>query len=432
MLLIILAIFILSSCGTSSTTSLVLTPDRDKTVLSQAEHAILKTCHLFGPESDPTLMQDSYCDAVRNFDGDHPHSLDCKAGVFSKRYEKFARFYQDQVLRHYNFDDNEEAKTCVAQLSEFFTDMIVGDLEAGIKKGIPVSLPNIEQEDPDCWTLTSVDGKGHVTAETCLENRVGEVSLLPLEGSAVYRKSSAIKLKHEKLSRIHAIKDPTDALSGLNNPFLHQLSNKSQAPHITYGPANCHGTAHALVTTDLDRVEIEKLDYHSPNVKEECGSATETLFAKIKESKGRVLANDLPFQRGGHVINMNHKEDTCSISDGGEVSFFTYSCKDKSNPIAYIFHSNMCVNYWGKKLEDQGLVPATRGGELRPGCVMTQSDHSITILMRSQGMCYHYESASPFAAPQLRVAPCDTLSLRFKKAWCPTPDQSLKFEFVQD
>jgi len=117
----------------------------------------------------------------------------------------------------------------------------------------------------------------------------------------------------------------------------------------------------------------------------------------------------------------------CDTTNYGEINYSVFSC-DQGEDIGSIFFEGMCVDAWGKNLEKNDLAELTAldsWQSLKAGCVLTSTDHSIAMLYENNGLCYYYESTTPYGPPRLRVEACNNLYAGFPRRWCPA--QPLEF-----
>lgn len=218
-----------------------------------------------------------------------------------------------------------------------------------------------------------------------------------------------------RVQAIHRLKDPTRANTPFNYAFAQLLSGGQASARITYGAANCHGTAQALAGGLFEDMPVRGLTFHGSAVEEQCGAKAAAALAAAKEKTGRYL----PIDKGGYVVNMNH-DSQCPATACGEASFHTFSCSDGWLN-SHVFIDGMCISCWDAILQRAGFKPLPvdeTWTALRPGCVLTAKDHTVTIVYENDGLCYVYESLSPFAPPQLNVADCPTLFASFPRRWC--------------
>lgn len=298
-----------------------------------------------------------------------------------------------------------------------------------------LTLPRPEPAG-SCWRLVHMTADGCVEAAPCSDQGSASIAALPISdatraswrGADPVPEGATVRLCNATIQAMQHLKDPTAAMERYNYPFANFLSLGSSNIKITYGAANCHGTAQALAGGFLDQVAVMKLDYHSDSVRAACSPLAESAWQDARQTtSGHPTGASLPIGKGGHVVNMIH-DDSCSADDCGEASFNTYACSGDQLE-SHIFHNDMCVNCWGKHLEKAGYKPLPTTAtwtDLTPGCVLTQNDHSVTTVFQNDGFCYFYESLSPYAAPQLNVSECQTLFAAFERRWCPA--RSLAFE----
>lgn len=327
-----------------------------------------------------------------------------------------------------------EAAACAAQLAELRVESLIKRLADACNKDDTQTIINFLTIPPEplagqCWRLVHMTADGCVEAMPCMGKGSAHLAVLPITsdslagwpGADPVSEGQAVRLCNTKIKAMHTLKDPNAVMERYNYPFANYLSLGRSNVNVTYGAANCHGTAQALAGGILNDVVVEKLDYQSPMVRTKCSSLAETAFENARgRTNGLPTGTELPIAKGGHVINMNH-DTACSSEECGDVSFNTFAC-DGNELESYIFHGNICINCWGKRLEKAGYKPLSTTAtwqDLQPGCILTQDDHSITNVFQNDGFCYFYESLSPFAAPQLNVSDCQSLFAAFPRRWCP-------------
>jgi hypothetical protein len=316
---------------------------------------------------------------------------------------------------------------CLQQLVDFnlelYADTLLRTCKDQSTKSFLSMLRRPDSSEPQkCWRLLRVSEDGCFLASPCKGSGSSELGALPILsqdlGSTLVDEGKTVKLCHANIQKIHALKDPDNAEGEYNLSFANFLTFGRSAPNVSFRPANCHGTAQAVIGGFLDKTPITAIDFHGPHVKEECGTAGAKIF-ETRKGSNQTTAGDFPIELGGHVINMNH-DASCSAEDCGTASFFVAECGDPM--IAYAFHEGMCINCWEKQLNDHGLSKVPVDGDWRdlvPGCVLTTSDHSVAIVMENQGYCYYYEATTPYGPPLLRVDTCPMVYKKFDRKWCP-------------
>jgi hypothetical protein len=286
-----------------------------------------------------------------------------------------------------------------------------------------------------CWRLTRMDEAACMTAEPCDPTLPADLAGLPLAADdlAAYRAKHRstlvpagrdVSICHARIQAIHRLKDPDDAERPYNLAFANLLGFGRSAPQRSFQAANCHGTAQAVVGGFLDALPVTEMIYNGPYVERDCKALAEPAFAAVQQAAqaaGRTpRAADYPIADGGHVINMVH-DDACDPSDTGNPKFYVGSCEE-GRLRAHIQYYGMCINRWKNLLAGAGLteLPANASWtELKPGCVMTANDHSISLVMQNDLWCYYYEATTPYGPPLLRVESCPMLHQRFPRRYCP-------------
>lgn len=326
------------------------------------------------------------------------------------------------------------AAACAPQLVEVRIENLldsIADACAGDKTALLSGFlePPTEAPAGKCWRFVHQTADGCIEATPCTGKGSADLAALPISpqsrgawtGPDPVPAGGKVRLCHPLIGKMHRLKDPTEAMVRYNYPFANYLSLGRSNVNITYGAANCHGTAQAIAGGFLDQVEVGSLSYHGDTVREQCGALADAAFNAAKDrTNGHPTGAELPIGKGGHSINMNH-DATCSADDCGDVRFNTFACEGGELE-SHVFHLNMCINCWDQRLRKAGYAPlpeAATWKDLRPGCILTQNDHSITNVFQNDGFCYFYESLSPFASPQLNVAECPMLMARFDRKWCP-------------
>jgi hypothetical protein len=292
-----------------------------------------------------------------------------------------------------------------------------------------MDLPEKSESD-SCWRLERMDASYCVVARPCPGTGMARTETLNISATSkrdpsfpsTVREGESITLCNERIRSIHAIKDPDFKNLPYDYAFANFLTINHYQARKTYGAANCHGTAQAVAGNFLDKTVADNITYHSPAVRQRCQSYAENAFAKAKviSIDGKVRAQDLPLNRGGFTINMNHRE-TCQESDCGHNSLNIFDCTNSGDLVANLAIDQMCVHCWDAKIRQAGYtrLPENAGWrDLKDNCILTANDHSVTTIYRNEGLCYYFESLAPFAAPQLNVRPCPVLFEQFPKRWC--------------
>jgi hypothetical protein len=253
---------------------------------------------------------------------------------------------------------------------------------------------------------------------------LGDDQLLQIDRHQLVPEDGSITLCNADIQAMHRLKDPEQINHNSNWAFANLLTFNRGARHITYGAANCHGTAQALAGNILGQQPVQDLTWHSPIVEANCNDLARRAWNEASSrANSRGHSNpqmtDLPIQLGGVVINMTH-DDSCPASECGKTSFHTYSCAN--GPLeSHVFFRDMCINCWDQALQKAGfkrLHGKATWKDLTKHCVLTTNDHSITVTHVNDGLCFYYESLAPHAAPQINVMECPRLLAKFPKRWC--------------
>lgn len=313
---------------------------------------------------------------------------------------------------------------CAAQLAEARAEFMVDGVANACEKERTVALRSLLDlpEEPaagSCWRFLTMDQDDCVVAAPCEGRGPADLARLPLSprGAGMVPETARVKLCHPAIKAMHRLKDPRRLNDDFNYAFANYLGMNRSNAHVTYGAANCHGTAQAFAGDFLSKLKVDHVTYHSPTVEEQCGEQARSALALA----GPVATGEaLPISKGGYVVNMVH-DAACSKDQCGKASLQTFSCEGGALE-AHVFIQDMCIHCWGELLVQAGWRPMADDAtwrDLMPGCIMTANDHSVTLLNESAGMCYFYESLSPFAAPQMNVDRCTSLFDRFGRRWCP-------------
>lgn len=172
-------------------------------------------------------------------------------------------------------------------------------------------------------------------------------------------------------------------------------------------PPNCHGTAAkihgidlAQVTTARDRSKwIEAPGYTKP-----------------ASCKGAIGAEDVDIT--GYLVNMDHEQlGPESANDCGEPQFILTECGE-GRPKATLFLLNMARACWDRVLDEHGFKKTPNTEPIRPGCMTTSPDHTISVVEREGAACQIYEKTSPYAPAWYRWVPCCRLA-NAAETYCP-------------
>lgn len=333
---------------------------------------------------------------------------------------------KDDAGRAPTADDNQ----CLEDLAGATVEGAIDRIARACKEDRRNDLANLLASPPPaaagaCWRFRRMDDKGCVVAVPCA-GQDADLAQLPVPGLAgKARAGDEVTICHPVIQSMQALKDPDKVSLDYNYPFASLLTNNRSAANVTYGAANCHGTAQEFAGGFLARLPVASLTYHSPWVEDECGALARSAYDGAKKSAGNgaVTGDRLPIGKGGYVVNMNH-DASCPATDCGKASFETFKCAGGALQ-AHVFFNGMCINCWDQMLRDAGytkLAADATWKDLKRGCILTQSDHSVTFVYQNDGFCYSYESLAPFAPPQLNVHACPQFFGRFPQRWCPAKE----------
>lgn len=444
------ALVALAACKARSTESFSeLRTDETKAVVTSL-------CHQLPPEGNAAELLAEACQCLHGRNSrlkTFPSWVESFCGsegqAYFDRLKETARAESLLVLRDDSgTEGSPEDLKCAEDLAQFKHELLLDRVVTTCKNGTDLELVPLlalpKPADPGaCWRFTRMDRDACIIATPCAGRgpaRLGALPVLAVDlaaagGDIALPEGSAVRLCNDRIQTIHSLKDPEQQNLDFNYPFANYLALGRSNKLITYGAANCHGTAQALAGNFLSTFPVEGLTYHGPAVEEKCGAAAQAAY-----DHQRALANDkkspfptgatLPIDRGGYVINMNH-EPTCDAKDCGKTSFHTYDCSGSSLE-SYIFFDDMCVNCWDSLLSRAGfhkLSDSASWRQLKSNCILTSADHSITVTYVNDGFCYFYESLAPHAAPQMNVMECPQLYNRYPKRWCS--DEGFPFRMTR-
>lgn len=314
-----------------------------------------------------------------------------------------------------------ENTTCLTNLTysdqeSFYFNLNQLCKRTDIKSMAPfLTLPKTPHTGNGCWELTGMTGEGCFIAEPCVGTRA-DLKFLPLQPPRKGIVSTPVTLCNAEIQKIHHVKDPTNSNLLYNKPFTIELCANQLYKVATYGAPNCHGTAQAVIGSPLRKLEMKGVQYRSLADEKICASLAQRTLA----SKRPATVESLALNPGGLLINMNH-ELSCSDTDCGEANLYVDSCTPDSMQ-ALTFVDKMCINCWARMLNSAGLKELGANAtpkDLQPGCLLTQSDHSVVMALQSEQYCYFYEATSPYGPPQLRVKHCSNVWSQFERKWCP-------------
>lgn len=191
----------------------------------------------------------------------------------------------------------------------------------------------------------------------------------------------------------------------LTGPFMLAI----QAPTITGTPPNCHGTAAKIHGIDLEPL----VSRDRSTWKDSRGASALPADCNGVDPKPQDLTVE------GFMVNMVH-DDRNPGAEGrcGEPMYTVTRCTP--TPRAVLWLHGMTRQCFQKELEGIGLRPVSRTTTLVPGCVLTQSDHTLTVVERKGAMCRIYEKTTPYGINWYRWQPCCSLVKRFDSLYCPS------------
>lgn len=402
-------------------------------------------CDYVEPEFDLSSIEQSLCTRLETQETlskteSHDRDTICRKGQFKERIGLLSRFIKNEYLSMGSSDLNSElSDSCLRNSIDFAIENMTVDLEKSTASSHSI-IPNPTERISACWAMRRVREDGCVIAAPCHGNENPDFNSLPIRKNELEFAMNQLKessdneilLCRKDMQTIHKIKDSGNAMSEHNYSFFNLLTYGRYSPHITYGAANCHGTALHLSGAPLNRWPMDIVTYHSPQTKNKCESIVEQRIARTHSEGLAITLDNLDIDSGGVVINMNHSTTTPTDKDDcGDISLQIFECEvggEKTKVDGYLFANKMSLSCYDNILTGQGFrhQKSNDAASLYSGCVLTQNDHSIKILMASNDMCYYYESASPFAAPQLRVSSCLSLQSKFKNSWCPQDREYFK------
>jgi hypothetical protein len=88
-------------------------------------------------------------------------------------------------------------------------------------------------------------------------------------------------------------------------------------------------------------------------------------------------------------------------------------------PRAVLWLHGMTRQCFLAELAAIGLRPVPKTTPVVPGCVLLQTDHTLTVVERAGAMCRIYEKTTPYGANWYRWLPCCSLTSRFDAIYCP-------------
>lgn len=326
---------------------------------------------------------------------------------------QWQQLIEDRLVRNWPRDFIDIApknKYCLQSLTNSlivrFSDTA---LESCIKSSVTPQHKNlseavVQMKSTSCNVLTGMTADGCFIQKNCRE----------VSGDT-HGENTRKKICHPLIQEIHKIKDPENKNLAWIDPFVIELTGNRSSARITYGIPNCHGTAQAAAGGLLGDLFLEGITFARLYEKEKC---TPIVAKWFEDNKSKPL-KDIEFDPGGLIINMNHQ--ACTSSDCGVVNLWIDHCPSERKTAeadfdSGIFIDGMCVECWSKLLAEKGF--RRDAGPVRPGCILTTSDHSVYVVHESAGWCFSYEATSPYGPPQLRTAPCLVMEGQFENRFC--------------
>jgi hypothetical protein len=255
----------------------------------------------------------------------------------------------------------------------------------------------LPKDQGKCSRLTELDAEGCLIESDCK-------TLAPLR-----------RLCHPGLSRTQKLKDPFLQNYPFRSALLNYLTHGEAYTHRAYSAANCHGTAQMLHGNFLGSFPVTAIRNESGLNDPQCLEAAQTKWG----TKKSVPADELG-AKGGTVVNMKYRD--CKDTDAGTAYHSVRFCED-GVLTDHIQILDMCVLYWGKQIETKlsyrRLDPKESWSSWVPGCLFTQSDHTITLLHQNNGFCFFYETTTAYGASRLNVQTCPEIASNFSYKWCP-------------
>src|SRR5690606_35723227 len=153
---------------------------------------------------------------------------------------------------------------------------------------------------------------------------------------------------HPRLQQIHRLKDPHGDNAAFQFPKLNYLLHGRLYRPVTYGPANCHGTAQAVAGPFLLERELEGITYHSEAVREKCAPLAERRYAQAVE-RGPVTGTSL----GEVQVSINMVHSGPHIRRCGRARLSVYDCEEDRWTDS-VFIEGMGIECWASRLKEAG------------------------------------------------------------------------------
>ena len=189
------------------------------------------------------------------------------------------------------------------------------------------------------------------------------------------------------------------------------FSLRVHAPTITGTPPNCHGTA-----ARIHGIDLEPLVTCRPLRSGRTRAARARCPTDCNGKDPR--AADLEVE--GFMVNMEHDDTAAGAEERcGEPMYTVTGCLPR--PRAVLWLHGMTRQCFQRELRKIGLAPVEKTAPLVPGCVLTASDHTLTVVERDGPMCQIYEKTTPYGISWYRWEPCCALTARFDSHLLPSP-----------
>jgi hypothetical protein len=312
-----------------------------------------------------------------------------------------------------------EAPSCLAGIRErrryLFHEFLFDRCEKNPEEAKRLARFTVRVDADTCWNIVDLTDEGCLVAKAC--SSAG--ALVSALGVASTERRLEATVCEKRLTRTHARRDPELRTSGYHKPVTQAHLDRYYYPHGegTYATANCHGTAEMLAGEFLSDTPVTSYST-VPAYQATCGEGTKALYDKARGSKLHPTIGELGLRRG---IAINMVYEACTADDCGAAELTTYGCSTGEWE-SFVFIKDMCLACWEKRLKRAGfraLGTNESWESLHPGCTLNQSDHSVTLVAVSHGMCTTYEAPNPGGPPQLKTTPCPSLYASFPRRWCP-------------
>lgn len=272
-------------------------------------------------------------------------------------------------------------------------------------------------QDPNrCWRVTGMTPEGCLTVKSCTEKGA---LLSSLGVSSTEIKKEAV-FCNPSLQGVHQKRDRLQFNAFYMRPLTQSylMNPVSQHSGGQYAQSNCHGTALEIAGNFFRDKDVPSISL-PPAYEQVCRPYAEALFNRARQGNQNPTIGSLGLSDG---VSINMKYENCNENECGSASLNALWCTN-GNLRSFAFLDGMCIHCWDKKIRASGfykLGENTGWENLKPGCILTQKDHTVTLVLASEGMCYYYETPNPGGAPQLLVSACPAFYARFPWRWCPT------------